>query len=72
MQLMNIRLNRLTLTNSEHEKHEISGKLSRLSVDIIMLQVLKIMIGLLIYSFSVYLTLYHRSLLKTLEPLQMR
>ena len=46
------------MTNSEYEKHEISCKSARKGVDIIVRQFLKILLGLSIYSFGVYLTIY--------------
>lgn len=53
-----IKPRRMTWTNSEYEKHEISWKSVRKGVDIIVRQVLKILLGLSIYSFGVYLTIY--------------
>lgn len=44
--------NNLILTNSEHEKHETPMKTAHKGVDIIVRQVLKITIGLLIYSLT--------------------
>lgn len=46
------------MTNSEYEKHEISSKSARKGADIIVRQFLKILLGLSIYSFGVYLTIY--------------
>ena len=42
----------------EHEKPDISGKTSHKGADIIARQFLKILLGLAIYSFGVYLTIY--------------
>ena len=42
----------------KHKKHVISRKPTRIGVDIIVWQFLKMLLGLSIYSFGVYLTIY--------------
>lgn len=55
--LITIKRSNLISTIFEHEKDGISWKSTRKSVDIIVQQVLKILLGLSIYSFGVYLTI---------------